>query len=77
VDPAPATWAALLLATAPAPLTAAAAFAPASVARPAVIIAAAVIVAGIIGTVLHTGLFFAPALLMLAVGGFKLWQEQG
>jgi hypothetical protein len=75
-DPAPATWAALLLAIAPAPLTAAAAFAHAPVARLAMIVAAAVLVAGIIGTVEQTGLFFAPALVLLVVGGLKSWQER-
>lgn len=75
-DPAPSTWAALLLATAPAPLTAAAAFAPAPVARPATVVAAAVLIAGIIGTILHTGLFFAPALVLLVIGGLGLWQER-
>ena len=75
-DPVPATWTALLLATAPAPLAAAAAFAPAPVVRPAVVIATVVIVAGLIGTILHTGLFFAPALVLLVVGGLRFWQEQ-
>ena len=75
-DPAPATWAALLLATAPAPLAALAAFTPAPLARPATVVAAAALVAGIAGTVLHTGLFFAPAVVFLAVGGLKLWQER-
>ncbi len=35
-----------------------------------------VLVARIAGAILHTGLFFVPALVMLAVGGVKLWREQ-
>ena len=35
-----------------------------------------VLVAGIAGSILHTGLFFAPALVVLAVGGVKLWRER-
>jgi hypothetical protein len=73
-DPVPATWAALLLATAPAPLTALTAFAPASVARPAAVVATGVLIAGIAGTITHTGLFFAPALVLLVVGGLRLWR---
>jgi hypothetical protein len=56
-DPIPATWAALLLAIAPAPLT------------------AAVLVVGIAGQVTHTGLFFVPALVVMAVAAVKLWRE--
>lgn len=74
IDPTPATWAELLLAIAPAPLAAAAAFTPAPVARLATLAAAAVMVAGIAGAILHTGLFFAPALVLLVVGGQKLWR---
>jgi hypothetical protein len=74
-DPIPATWAALLLATAPAPLAAAAAFAPAPVARLAAPLAVAVLVAGIAGQVTHTGLFFVPALVAIAVGATRLWRE--
>jgi hypothetical protein len=76
-DPIPATWSSLLLAAAPAPLAAAAAFAPA----PANLLAAAagivVLVVGIIAQVTHTGLFFVPALVVLAVGAVKLWRERG
>jgi hypothetical protein len=75
VDPVAATWSSLLLAIAPALLAAAAAFVPA----PASLVAAAagvvVLVAGIGGQVTHTGLFFVPALVALAVGGVKLWRE--
>jgi hypothetical protein len=52
-----------------------AAFAPASVARPAAAVAAVVLVVGIAGAILHTGLFFVPALVALVVGGLKLWRE--
>jgi len=75
-NPIPATWVALLLATAPAPLAAAAAFTRAPIVRLATLVAAVVLVAGIAGTVLHTGLFFAPALVLLVVGGVKLWGER-
>jgi hypothetical protein len=74
-DPLAVTWSALLLAIAPAPLVAVAAFAPAPVARPATVAAAVVLVVGIVGTILHTGLFFVPALAVLIVGGLKLWRE--
>jgi hypothetical protein len=76
-DPIPVTWPSLLLAVAPAPLAAVAAFAPA----PANLLAAAagivVLVVGIIAQVTHTGLFFVPALVVLAVGAVKLWRERG
>ena len=75
-DPLAATWSALLLAIAPAPLVAVAAFAPARVARPATVVAAAVLLVGIVGAVLHTGLFFVPALVALVIGGLKLWRER-
>jgi hypothetical protein len=75
-DPLAVTWASLLLAIAPAPLAAAAAFAPAPVNRLAAVAGVLILVAGIAGAVLHTGLFFVPALVMLAVGGVKLWREQ-
>ena len=35
-----------------------------------------ILVAGIAGGILHTGLFFVPALVALAVGGVMLWREQ-
>jgi hypothetical protein len=34
-----------------------------------------VLIAGIAGAITHTGLFFVPALVCLAVGGAKLWRE--
>jgi len=70
------TWAALLLATAPGPLTAVVAFAPAPAARLAAVLDAAVLTAGTLGGIVHTGLFFVPALAMLAVAGVKLWHER-
>ena len=75
-DPLPVTWASLLLAIAPAPLAAAAAFAPAPVTRLAAVTGVLVLVAGIAGAIVHTGLFFVPALVVLAVGNVKLWREQ-
>jgi hypothetical protein len=75
-DPIMASWAELLLASAPAPLAAAAAFTPARLARLATVVAVAALVAGIAGAVLHTGLFFAPALVVLVVGGLKLFRER-
>jgi hypothetical protein len=75
-DPIPVTWAALLLAIAPAPLAALAAFAPPPVARLAAPLAVAVLVAGIAGQVTHTGLFFVPALAVMAVAALRLWRER-
>ncbi len=76
-DPLAATWYSLLLAIAPAPLAAAAAFAPAPASRlAAAAVAAAVLVVGIVGGITHTGLFFVPALAVLAVGAAKLWSER-
>ena len=75
VDPIPVTWGALLLAIAPAPL-AAATLAPLPAARLAAPLTAAVLVAGIAGQVTHTGLFFAPALVAMAVAGTRLWRER-
>jgi len=75
-DPLGVTWASLLLAIAPAPLAAGAAFAPAPVNRVAAVIAVLVLVAGAAGGIVHTGLFFVPALVVLAVGSVKLWRER-
>ena len=36
----------------------------------------AVLVVAIVTQVTHTGLFFGPALAVLAVGAVKLWREQ-
>jgi len=74
--PLAATWWSLLLGIAPAPVAAAAAFAPALVSQLAGVIGVLVLVAGIAGGILHIGLFFVPALVALAVGTVKLWREQ-
>ncbi|HEY1624445.1 MAG TPA: hypothetical protein VGG16_11665 [Streptosporangiaceae bacterium] len=74
-DPLTVTWAALLLAIAPAPLAALAAFAPARIARVAAPLAAVVLVAGIVGEIAHTGLFFVPALAVMAVAAVMLRRE--
>jgi hypothetical protein len=71
-----ATWSSLLLAIAPAPVAAVAAFAPAPVNLLAAVLAVLVLVVGIAGGILHTGLFFVPALVVMAVGTVKLWREQ-
>ena len=75
-DPIPATWSSLLLAVAPAPVAAAAAFVPAPVNLLAAAAGVAVLAAGIVAQVTHTGLFFVPALVVLAVAAVKLWREQ-
>jgi hypothetical protein len=75
-DPLAATWSSLLLAIAPAPLAAAAAFSPAPANRLAAVVGAAVLVAGIAGAITHTGVFFLPALVVLIVGAVKLWGER-
>src|ERR1700728_3935665 len=64
-DPLAVTWAALLLALAPAPVAAIAAFAPAPVSRLAAAAGVLVLIAGIAGSIVHTGLFFVPALVVL------------
>jgi hypothetical protein len=74
-DRLPASWWALLLATAPAPLAAVAAFAPLRVARLAVVAVVAVLIAGIVGGITHNGLFFAPALVALVIGGLRMWRR--
>ena len=73
-DPLAVTWASLLLAIAPAPLAAAAAVAPAAAGLPAAAVGVAALAAGIIGEITHIGLFFLPALVLLAIGGAKLWR---
>jgi sugar phosphate permease len=75
-DPIPATWSSLLLAVAPAPVAAAAAFAPAPVNLLATAAGIAVLAVGIVAQVTHTGVFFVPALVALAVAAVKLWHEQ-
>jgi hypothetical protein len=75
-DPLAVTWYSLLLAIAPAPLAAAAAYVPAPANRPAAVVAIVVLVVGIVAGITHTGLFFVPALAVLAVGAVKLWRER-
>ncbi len=75
-DPIPVTWSSLLLAIAPALLAAAAAFAPAPVNLLAAAAGIAVLAVGIAAQVTHTGLFFVPALVVLAVAAVRLWREQ-
>jgi hypothetical protein len=75
-DPLAATWWSLLLAIGPAPLAAAAVFAPAPVNGLAALAGLLVLVAGIAGGIVHTGLFFVPALVALAVGCVGLWRER-
>jgi hypothetical protein len=75
-NPLSVTWYSLLLAIAPVVLVAAAAFAPAPVNLVAAVAALAAMIAGIVGGFLHTGLFFAPALVVLAIGTAKLWRER-
>lgn len=76
VDPPPASWPSLLLAIAPAPLAAAAAFAPVPVCWLAAAAGSAVLAAGIGGAWDHTGLFFVPALAALVAGGAMVWRER-
>jgi hypothetical protein len=76
-DHPPVTWAALLLAIAPAPLAAAAAFAPGPWSRLAGVAAVVAMAAGLGGAILHTGLFFLPALLVEIVAVVKLSAEHG
>jgi len=75
IDPLPASWWALLLAIAPIPLAALAAFGPGPVRMPAAWAAVAVMLAGLIGGILHLGLFFAPALVVMVIGALKLRRE--
>jgi hypothetical protein len=75
VDPLGTSWWSLLLAIAPAPLAAVAGFGPVSVARIGAWAAVGVMIAGIIGGILHTGLFFAPALVVMVIGALKFSRE--
>ena len=75
-DPLAVTWWSLLLAIAPAPLAAVAAFAPAALARAAAAALAVVLIAGAVGGILHTGLAFLPAIIVLGFGGRALWRER-
>jgi hypothetical protein len=75
-DPLAATWYSLLLAVAPALLVAAAAFAPAPASLPLAVLAGVVLLVGIIAGIAHTGAFYLPALVVLAVGVARLWRER-
>ena len=75
-DPLPATWSALLLAIAPAPLAAVAAFTPPAAARIAVVAAAIAILVGITGGIGRTGSLFIPALVVLIVGAIMIWRGE-
>ena len=68
VDPLAATWSPLLLAIAPAPLTALAAFTSRAVAIPAALVAAVAILVGVVGGIGRIGSLFIPALIVLVVG---------
>ncbi|MGP8001128.1 MAG: hypothetical protein ACLPKI_27965 [Streptosporangiaceae bacterium] len=76
VDPLAVTWWSLLLAIAPAPLAAVAAFAPAALARVAAAAAVVVVAAGLVGGILHIGLVFLPALVLLVIGSGDLWRQR-
>jgi hypothetical protein len=70
------SWAALLLAIAPAPLAAVTAFAPRPLARWAAVVTALVVAAGLVGWAGHAGWLFAPALAALIVVCLLLWRER-
>jgi hypothetical protein len=70
-----ATWPALLLAVAPAPLAALALFGPARLRLPTVLAAAVVLVIGIVGTITHIGVFFVFALAALVGAAITLWRQ--
>jgi hypothetical protein len=74
--PLAATWWSLLLGIAAAPVAAVAAFAPAPVNLLAAMIGVLVLLAGIAGGIMHIGVIFVPALVVLAVGAVKLWRER-
>jgi hypothetical protein len=79
--PLAASWSALLLAIAPAPLAAAAAFTAPRLARAAAVVAGVAIIVGIVGSLTswsastaHTGVLFFLALAAVVVGGLRLWR---
>ncbi len=74
-DPIPVTWAAVLLAVAPAPLALLASYVPVQTARLVAAVAAVVLIIGIVAQITHTGLFFVPALAAMAVAAIRLWRE--
>jgi hypothetical protein len=69
-----ATWAALLLATAPVLLGVLIAFGRVPVARLAAVVSAVAIIAGIAGD-WRIGLLFVPALIAVLGAGFALWRQ--
>jgi hypothetical protein len=76
------SWSALLLAIAPAPLAAAAAFTAPRLARLAVAAAGVAIIVGIVGSLTvwsastaRTGVLFFLALAAVVVGGLRLWRS--
>jgi hypothetical protein len=80
-DPLATSWSALLLAIAPAPLAAAAAFTGAPLARLAAAAAGIAIIVGIVGSLTEwstssarTGVLFILALAAVVVGGLRLWR---
>ena len=75
VDPVPATWTALLLGVAPAPLALIAAFAPAPAARLAAPVAVVALVTGMISQVTYTAVLFLPALAAMTGAALRLWRE--
>ena len=76
-DPLAVSWSPLLLAIAPAPLAAVAVFAPVRVARLAgALLGLVVLGAGMAGGIGRVGVFFVPALVVLAVAAVKLWRER-
>jgi hypothetical protein len=75
------SWSALLLAIAPAPLAAAAAFTAPRLARLAAVAAAVAIGVGVVGSLTewstsnaHTGVLFFLSLAAVVVGGLRLWR---
>jgi hypothetical protein len=77
------SWSALLLAIAPAPLAAAAAFTAPRLARLAVAAAGVAIIVGIVGSLTEwsastarTGVLFFLALAAVVVGGLRLWRAR-
>jgi len=74
-EPPAASWPRLLLAVAPAPLAAAAAFLPQAWRPAAAAVACVVLVVGIAGGFLPTGVLFLPALVAMIGAGARSWSE--
>jgi hypothetical protein len=79
-DPLSVTWSALWLGIAPAPVAAFPVLASAvlrrpELVRPLIVLDAVVLVVGIIGGILHTGVYFVPELIVLAIAAVKAWRE--